>query len=58
MIGPEEGARTTLHCALAPERGLETGLYYARSAPRAPSALAQDKALAAELWRRSEAWVG
>ncbi len=57
MIGPEEGARTTLHCALAPERAAETGLYYARCAPRPPSALAQDSALAAELWLRSEAWV-
>lgn len=57
MISPEEGARTTLHCALEPALAGETGLYYDRCKPRSPSALGQDTALAAELWRRSEAWV-
>jgi NAD(P)-dependent dehydrogenase (short-subunit alcohol dehydrogenase family) len=57
MITPEEGARTTLHCALAPQLEPATAGYFVRSAPATPSALAQDRALAAELWRRSEAWV-
>jgi len=50
---PEQGAQTTLHCALqAPQQ--ETGRYYADSALKTPSALAQDQRLAAELWRFSE----
>ncbi|MDE2369771.1 MAG: SDR family oxidoreductase [Burkholderiales bacterium] len=56
-ISNEEGALTTLHCATADEAGRETGLYYDRCRPRQPSRLAQDSALAAELWRRSEDWV-
>jgi len=57
MLSPEEGAATTLHCALSEEAGRETGLYYDRSAPRPPSAHGQDAALAAALWRASERWV-
>jgi retinol dehydrogenase-12 len=56
FLTPEEGALTTLHCAMhAPQQ--ETGLYYADSKPREPAALGKDTELAAELWRRSEAWV-
>jgi NAD(P)-dependent dehydrogenase (short-subunit alcohol dehydrogenase family) len=54
----EEGARTTLHCALSPAAGAESGLYYSDCRPVAPNAAGCDAALAAELWRRSEAWVG
>jgi retinol dehydrogenase-12 len=57
MISPEEGARTTLHCASAPELAHESGLYYDRCQPRTPSPAAQDTALAAQLWQRSEDWV-
>lgn len=57
MITTEDGAATTLHCALAPAAGAETGLYYDKSKPRTPSRMARDAALAGELWRRSEAWV-
>lgn len=50
---PEQGAQTTLYCALqAPQH--ETGCYYADSALKTPSKLAQDQRLAAELWRFSE----
>ncbi|MEN9475345.1 MAG: hypothetical protein RIS48_2067 [Pseudomonadota bacterium] len=50
---PEQGAQTTLYCALqAPQQ--ETGCYYADSALKSPSKLAQDQRLAAELWRFSE----
>ncbi|MBS0354429.1 MAG: SDR family oxidoreductase [Proteobacteria bacterium] len=56
LLTPEEGARTTLHCALhAPAS--ESGLYYARSAVTAPTDRACDFRLAAELWRRSAEWV-
>lgn len=58
MKSTEEGARTTLHCATAPSLAGETGQYYADSAPRKPSRAARDEALAAELWTRSERWVG
>jgi len=52
---PEEGAQTTLYCAMdAPLT--ETGLYYSDSKVAIPTALAQDMALAAELWQKSLAW--
>ncbi len=57
MIDEEEGAKTTLHCALAPEAAAETGLYYAEGALLAASELGKDTAGAEELWTRSEAWV-
>jgi retinol dehydrogenase 12 len=57
MISPEEGARTSLYCATSPELASQTGLYYDRCRPKTPSAAAQDTALAAELWRRSEEWI-
>jgi len=56
FLTPEEGARTTLHCALhAPQQ--ESGLYYADSQPVQPATLGQNLKLAAELWRRSEDWI-
>ena len=57
MISTEEGALTSLHCATAPELDGETGLYYDKCRQRTPSSLGQDRALAAELWQHSEAWV-
>ncbi|HEX2676794.1 MAG TPA: SDR family oxidoreductase [Polyangiales bacterium] len=57
MLSVEEGAATTLHCATNEAAGKETGLYYDQCKVREPSKLAQDAALAAELWKRSEAWV-
>jgi hypothetical protein len=57
MISPEEGARTTLHCATAPQLADESGLYYDRCQVRTPSPAAQDTVLAAQLWQRSEDWV-
>lgn len=56
MISTEEGARTSLYCALSPAVVGETGLYYSDCRPVAPTAAGQDRALAGELWRRSEAW--
>ena len=57
MITPEEGAKTTLHCATTPELSHSTGQYYDGCRLKEPSRLAQDPALAAELWQRSEDWV-
>ena len=57
MISPERGTATTLYCATSPAVADETGRYYDNCRPKQPSALAQDSALAAELWRRSESWM-
>ncbi len=57
MITVEDGALTTLHCATSPKAANETGLYYDKCQVKTPSRLAQDAALAAELWQRSETWV-
>ena len=54
MITPDEGAKTTLHCATSAELASETGLFYDRCKPRTPSAMGQDASLAGELWRMSE----
>jgi retinol dehydrogenase-12 len=56
MLTPEQGARTTLHCAMVAPQS-ETGLYYADCRPVPPAALGQDAQLARELWQRSERWV-
>lgn len=57
MITPEQGAQTTLYCATAPELAGVTGRYYDRCQETAPTAVAQDDALAARLWQCSEAWA-
>jgi retinol dehydrogenase 12 len=57
MASPVQGARTSLHCATAPELAGVSGRYYDDCAEREPSKVATAE-LAAELWERSEAWVG
>lgn len=57
MLSNEEGARTSLYCATAPELENVSGRYYDASRERTPSRLARDAALARELWERSEAMV-
>ena len=54
LLSNEEGAKTQLWCATAPELASETGRYYdkRREAPCNP--LADDPALAKELWTRTE----
>lgn len=59
MINNQEGAKTSLHCATSDAAKNETGLYYhSDTKVKEPSKLAQDEALAKELWRRSLAWTG
>lgn len=58
MISPEEGARTTVHCATEPTTSLTSGAYYDECKPVRPGRAADDPALAAELWRRSVEWTG
>ena len=57
MISEEEGAATTLYCALSPEVAQQSGLYYEECAIREPAPLAKDAALATRLWQESEKWV-
>lgn len=57
MISTEEGARTSLHCATAPELAAESGLYYDKCRARPPSPAGQDMAQAARLWQLSEDWL-
>lgn len=56
MITPEQGARTSLYCATAPELARESGLYYDDCQQKTPSKVAQDLGLASELWQRSSQW--
>ena len=57
LISNEQGARTQLHCATAPELAIHTGLYYDKSREAPCNPLANDPALAAELWVRTEVAV-
>ena len=54
---PEEGARTQVYVASAPELEGVTGGYWAKSAPATPSPAALDDAAAARLWEASEQLV-
>ncbi len=58
MITNEEGAQTTLHCAVSEAAGRENGLYYDKCKPVATAKLGQDEALAKDLWERSLEWTG
>jgi NAD(P)-dependent dehydrogenase (short-subunit alcohol dehydrogenase family) len=53
----EDGAATTLHCALYATPG-QTGLYFSDARVEEPTAMARDPRLAAELWNRSLDWTG
>ena len=56
LLTPEEGAQTSLYCALqAPAQ--ESGLYYDKCRIKAPSSVAQDEQLALQLWNQSLQWV-
>jgi retinol dehydrogenase-12 len=57
MLTPEQGAATSVYCATAPELAAQSGRYYDNCREREPNPVATPE-LAAELWRRSAAWVG
>jgi dehydrogenase/reductase SDR family protein 13 len=57
MISPEEGARTIIYCATAPELVDTSGRYYRDQREARPSPVAEDDALAARLWEESEGMV-
>jgi retinol dehydrogenase-12 len=55
MLTSEQGAHSTIHAVAELDA---TGVYLdAKAIPRTPNPLALDEALAAELWRRSEAYI-
>lgn len=57
MRSNEEGAATSIYCATAPELASASGRYYADCREAKTNPLADDEALAKELWRRSEEWT-
>jgi len=56
LLTPEQGAQTTLYCALQAPAS-ETGLYYDKSRIKTPSRVAQDAQLAEQLWNKSLQWM-
>lgn len=57
MLSNEDGAKTPLYCATAPELATVSGRYYDKSREAPCNPLADDPALAAELWARTEAAI-
>jgi retinol dehydrogenase-12 len=57
MLTVDEGAKTSLYCATAPELAQVSGRYYEACAEREPSPVATPE-LGALLWERSEEWTG
>jgi retinol dehydrogenase 12 len=56
MLTVEQGARTSLYCATAPQEELTSGAYYEECAEKAPSPVATPE-LGEQLWQHSEAWT-
>jgi retinol dehydrogenase-12 len=56
MLTVEQGARTSLYCATAPELAEVSGRYYDSCAERDPSPVATPE-LAGRLWQLSEDWT-
>ncbi|GIW87031.1 MAG: retinol dehydrogenase [Isosphaeraceae bacterium] len=57
-ISPEQGARTTIYLATAPEVRDRTGSYFTKCAPVEPSPPARDDQTARRLWDLSEEMTG
>ncbi|HET8836755.1 MAG TPA: SDR family oxidoreductase [Gemmatimonadales bacterium] len=57
LLSNEEGARTQLYCATAPELATVSGRYYEKSREAPCNPLADDPGLADELWARTEAAI-
>ena len=56
LLTPEQGAQTSLYCALQAPAS-ESGLYYDKSRVKNPSRFAQDAQSAEHLWNQSLQWV-
>ncbi len=57
-LSPEEGARTSIYLATAPEVAGTTGGYFVKERPAVPSRAARDPAAARRLWAASLAMTG
>lgn len=57
MLTPAQGALTSLHCATKPQLAGESGFYYEDCKVVQSSHVAQDLALAKQLWEKTEDWV-
>jgi NAD(P)-dependent dehydrogenase (short-subunit alcohol dehydrogenase family) len=58
MLTNEDGAKTSLYCATSDEVASHDGRYYDDCREKAPNRVADDPAVARELWEKSEAFVG
>jgi retinol dehydrogenase 12 len=56
MLSTDEGAKTVVYCATAPELADVSGRYYEKEREREPNAAATPE-LAADLWSRTTAWL-
>ncbi|KAJ8023121.1 Retinol dehydrogenase 13 [Holothuria leucospilota] len=54
----EQGAQTSIHCAVDEQAGLQTGLYYSDCAVKKASSKANDAEMAKKLWEMSAELVG
>ncbi|KAJ9588743.1 hypothetical protein L9F63_017978 [Diploptera punctata] len=54
----EQGAQTTIHCAVSEEAGKETGLYYRDCFSLAPNSITKDEKVRQDLWKESVRLVG
>ncbi|MBK7824429.1 SDR family oxidoreductase [Nannocystis sp.] len=54
LLSPEQGARTSVYVASAPELAEVSGGYFARCKPARPTRAAQDRGAALRLWEISE----
>lgn len=52
-----QGAATTVVCAVHPDRAAISGEYYSHCQLKRPSQESQDEAVAERLWKMSEGWV-
>jgi NAD(P)-dependent dehydrogenase (short-subunit alcohol dehydrogenase family) len=57
MLTTEQGAVTSVYCATSPAVAADNGLFYDKSAAKAPSSVAT-RELAARLWQHSAEWTG
>ncbi|KAJ9586334.1 hypothetical protein L9F63_020042, partial [Diploptera punctata] len=55
---PQQGAQTTIYCAVEESLSKESGLYYSRSGDKVPTAIARDGEVAKRLWTESAKMVG
>ena len=58
MITNEKGALTSIYCATSPEVADQDGRYYDECREREPNPVANDAALAKQLWEKSVEWTG